>query len=61
MSFFEWFYKCLIVQGICVFIIVLSVLLVKFFGKNLYEDFKEIYREHLLSDTSVSEVLGDEF
>ena len=60
MSFFEWFYKCLIVQGICVFMIISAVILTRFFVKDLYQDLKEFYREFGFLDTSISEVLEDE-
>jgi hypothetical protein len=60
MWFFEWFYKCLIVQGICVFLIISAVIFTRFFVKDLYQDLKELYREFWLSDTSISEVLEDE-
>lgn len=60
MTFFEWFYKVVIVQSVCVFLIIASVLVVKYFFKDTYKQVKDFYNDHLNSDTSVSEVIEGE-
>ncbi len=60
MTFFEWFYKTVIVQSVCVLIILLSVIIMKYFFKDVFAEIKDFYREEILSDTKISEVLADE-
>lgn len=60
MTFFEWFYKTVIVQSICVLIILASVVIMKYFFKGAYSQIEKFYREEILSDTKISEVLQNE-
>ena len=57
MKFWDNFVKLLIAQGIIVIIIILSVLALKFGFKDNYNDFKNWYRENVLTDTDVNEVI----
>lgn len=60
MTFFEWFYKTVVVQSVCILIILLSVVVMKYFFKSAYNEVEKFYREEILSDTSISEVLPNE-
>lgn len=60
MTFFEWFYKTVIVQSVCVLIILASIVIMKYFFKGAYSQIESFYREEILSDTKISEVLGNE-
>ena len=60
MTFFEWFYKTVIAQSICVLIILISVLVIKYFFNGTYQKLAEFHSEYIKSDTSVSEVMKGE-
>ncbi len=60
MTFFEWFYKVVIVQSICVILILLSVVTMKYLFKEEYVKIKDFYKTEILNDTDVNEVLLDE-
>ena len=60
MTFFEWFYKVVIVQSICVILILLSVVTMKYLFKEEYVKIKDFYQTEILNDTDVNEVLLDE-
>lgn len=60
MTFFEWFYKTVIVQSVCVLIILVSIITMKYFFKDTYKEIKNFYRQEILSDTKISEVLPNE-
>lgn len=60
MTFFEWFYKVVILQAICVLLIILSVLAVKYFYKSEFEKVREFYNDYIAVDTDVNEVLKNE-
>ena len=60
MTFFEWFYKTVIVQSVCVLMILASIVIMKYFFKGAYSQIENFYREEILSDTKISEVLGNE-
>lgn len=47
----------IITQAICVAIIILTVVVTKYFFKGCYEDIKNWYQEHVSVQTSVSEVI----
>lgn len=51
----RWF-KIIVVQSICVAIILLTILFVKFFFKNTYKELKNWYQNNLCSETKISEV-----
>lgn len=60
MTFFEWFYKTVIVQSICVLIILASVLVIKYFFKGTFQKIETFYKQEIMADTKVSEVLEGE-
>lgn len=60
MTVSEWFYKTVMVQGICVLVILLSVIIMKYFFKSAFLQTEKFYRDNILSDTKISEVLPDE-
>ncbi len=60
MTFFEWFYKIVIAQSICVLIILSSVCVIKYFFGSEYIKVENFYREEILSDTKLSEVMPRE-
>lgn len=60
MSFFEWFYKVVIIESVCVLLIISSIFIVKYFFKSEYPIVFEFYKTEIMSDTDVSEVLNGE-
>lgn len=60
LAFFDWFYKVLIIQTVCVIIILSGILAVKYFFKNEFSKVREFYNENITADTYISEVLEDE-
>lgn len=56
----NYFLKITVVEAIAAAIILITVLVMKFFFKDQFLSLKKIYRELFLSDTSVSEVLDAE-
>lgn len=60
MTFFDWFYKVLIIQTICVLIILAGVMTIKYFFKNQFLKVTEFYKENIMADTYIAEVMGDE-
>ncbi len=48
----------IITQAICVILILLSVLTVKYLFKGEYKVFKEWYLEEITADTRIEEVIG---
>ena len=60
MTFFEWFYKVIILQAVCVLLIILSVLAVKYFYKSEFKKVQAFYYENIAVDTDINEVLKDE-
>ncbi len=48
----------IITQAICVIVILLSVLTVKYLFKGEYKVFKEWYLEEITADTRIEEVIG---
>lgn len=48
----------IITQAICVILIFLSVLTVKYLFKGEYKIFKEWYLEEITADTHIEEVIG---
>lgn len=49
-----------VVQSVAILIILLSVLIIKLFFGNFYLELKNKYENSFLSDTKVSEVLGED-
>ena len=60
MTFFEWFYKAVIVQGICVLLILTAVLAVKYFFVDEFKQVQNFYDTHIAVDTDINEVLQNE-
>jgi hypothetical protein len=52
--------KLVIAQTICVLIIILSVVTVKYFFKGTYKKLLSWYKEEVLVTTDINEVLSDE-
>ena len=55
----RYFLKIVIAQFALVVILLASVLIVKYFLKSTYNDFKKWYEKNVAVDTDVYEVLGD--
>lgn len=60
MTFFEWFYRAVIIQGICVLLILSSVVVIKYFFKSEFKRVQNFYDTHIAVDTDINEVLKDE-
>lgn len=60
MTFFEWFYKVVIIQSVCVLIILSSVLVTKYFFKSEFSVLEEFYKTEIMNDTDIKEVLSGE-
>ena len=60
MNFWNAYVKMLIVEGVAALFIIISVLAVKFFFKDTYKDLSEWYKENVLVDTDISEVINSE-
>ncbi len=61
MTFFEWFYKNLILSGIFVLIMLLSVIFIKYFVPDTFAELQKFHKDKILSDTKISEVIDGEF
>jgi hypothetical protein len=61
MTFFEWFYKNLILSGVFVLILLLSVVIIKYFATDIFAETQKFYKDNFLTDTKISEVLDGEF
>lgn len=59
MAFFDWFYKVLIIQTICVLIILSAVVVMKYFFKGQFSKISEFYNQNIMADTYIAEVLED--
>lgn len=59
MAFFDWFYKVLIIQTICVLIILSAVVVMKYFFKGQFSKIAKFYNQNIMADTSIAEVLAD--
>jgi len=60
MTFFEWFYKVVIVQSVCVLVILLSIVIIKYFFKDTFAKIERFYIDNITDDTKISEVLESE-
>lgn len=58
MKFWNNYIKLLVTQGIIAAIVILSILIIKFCFKDTYNDFKNWYKDNLLTDTDINEVIG---
>ncbi len=61
MTFFEWFYKNLIIEGVFVLILLSGVVFIKFFIPETFLELEEFYKQKFITDTSISEVIDSEF
>ena len=52
-----FFIKCIIIEFITVFFIIVVLITVKFTNKNLFNKTKKWYEKNILDDTSISEVM----
>ena len=55
--FFEYFYKIIITELICIGLIIISVFLIKSFSNKIYSSLKEFYIQNLCVDTDINEVI----
>ncbi len=55
----DYLYKIVVTQVICVSLILLSVLVVKYFFKSTYKELKDFYEIYICDDTNVEEVLKE--
>lgn len=60
LTFFEWYYKVLIIQTVCVIVILSGVFAVKYFFKDEFSKVAEFYVQNIMADTDIAEVLEDE-
>lgn len=54
------FHKIVIVQAICVLVLLMGIVLMRYCSKETFERIKEFYEQELLTETTVEEVLGQE-
>lgn len=55
----DCFPHIIITQSICVVIILLTVLVVKYFFKGTYNQVKEWYSQNICVDTDINQVISD--
>ncbi len=60
MNFWDAYMKMLIVEGVAALLIIITVLTVKLCFKDTYKDLSEWYKENVLVDTDISEVINNE-
>ncbi len=58
MKFWNNYIKLLITQGIIALIIILGVVVIKFGFKDVYKEFQDWYKDNVLVDTDINEVIG---
>lgn len=54
---FDYIYKIIIVETICIMIMLIGITSVKYFFKGTYKELKVWYEEYLCDETSINEVL----
>lgn len=54
------FHKIVIVEALCVVIILIAVLLIKYTNDTVFNEMKEFYTENFLVETDVEEVLSED-
>lgn len=60
MTFFEWFYKAIIIESLTLLLILLTVLTLKFFFKSEFKKVQDFHAKYIAVDTDISEVLSNE-
>ena len=53
------FVNIVTVQAVFVIIILISVIISKYFFKDIYTEMKKFYKEQICSETHISEVIGE--
>lgn len=53
----NYYVSIIITQSICVVLIALSVICIKYFFKGTYKQIKEFYKNEICSQTDINEVL----
>lgn len=57
MKFWDNYIKVIIAEGIAVFLVIISILILKFGFKGAYLEFVKWYGENVLTDTDIYEVI----
>lgn len=52
------FTNIIIVQAVFIAIILITVIITKYFFADIYSDFKKFYTEQICSETDINEVIG---
>ena len=60
MTFFEWFYKAVIIESIAVLLILLSILTLKYFFETEFKKVQDFNEKYVAVDTDINEVLKNE-
>ncbi|MBQ4118823.1 MAG: hypothetical protein IJD45_00360 [Clostridia bacterium] len=60
MTFFEWFYKAVIIEGIAILLTLLITLTLKYFFKSEFKKVQDFHAKYIAVDTNISEVLSNE-
>lgn len=55
----DYIYKIIVTQVICVALIMITILVAKYFFKTAYTELKDFYEIYICDDTSVEEVLRE--
>ena len=50
----------IITQAICIALILIAVLITKYFFKDTYNELKIFYEQQICDDTDINEVIGEE-
>ena len=59
VTFFEWFYKAIIIESIAVLLMLLMVLTLKYFFKSEFKKVQYFHQKYIMVDTDINEVLKD--
>ena len=51
------FISIMIIQSVCVMLILISLVSIKYFFENTYNDLKKFYNSEICSDTDIDEVI----
>ncbi len=60
MTFFEWFYKAVIIEAVAVLLMLLITLTLKYFFKSEFKKVQDFHTKFIAVDTDISEVLKNE-
>ncbi len=56
---FNCYFAIVITQCVCVVILLISLICIKYFFKGTYKQLKVFYEKEICSDTDINEVLSD--